>query len=519
MWHNGCDAKTSEVGGLMPRFRPVQAVAALTAALLVLYPVSAGAAPAGVSKSAPEAFTRLPLTQFGAVTPSGVTAAAESEPNNNPLQADAIANGEHTGSINADTDYDDVYAIALLPGDELEVRLAHNWSVDNGYADVDLYLLAPGTNEDFEGLVPDQSENGGINAEFMRYKVPPGGGGTYYIDVCAWYSESSLTYWLDVSVNDAADISGVKRLFGSSRYDTAVDTSLRTFPAGGCDTVVLATGANFPDALSASGLAGIYNGPLLLTQRDTVPASVLDELERLGAGTVVIVGGTGAVSLGVENYLKFLGYTVTRISGDTRYETAALVANTVLDFSGSDTAFVVRGDSYPDALAAAPFSYANGIPILLTPPSYLVAETQDVIEAYGIQNVIIAGGASAVSYDTEDEIAALNGGTVLTDRAEGTSRYQTASMLADGLVNNYGYNSFEMVGVATGRSFPDALAGGAAMGYEGGVLLLSPGDVLDPTAKTVIQANTLPGDDAAAFGGEGVIETQGTLLHIWQAMP
>ena len=75
-----------------------------------------------------------------------------------------------------------------------------------------------------------------------------------------------------------------RQLAGASRYDTAVEASKFAYPNGlqgldadGYKTVIVATGQDFPDALSGAALAGAVNGPLLLTKRSTLPTSVADE--------------------------------------------------------------------------------------------------------------------------------------------------------------------------------------------------------------------------------------------------
>lgn len=86
----------------------------------------------------------------------------------------------------------------------------------------------------------------------------------------------------------------MNRIAGPDRYAVSAQTSARTFPAG-ASTVYVASGANFPDALSASALAGAARGPLLLVAPDSVPQAVLTELRRLSPARVVVAGGPGSV--------------------------------------------------------------------------------------------------------------------------------------------------------------------------------------------------------------------------------
>src|SRR5690348_13227307 len=78
---------------------------------------------------------------------------------------------------------------------------------------------------------------------------------------------SALTMW------PARAPSGVRtaRLSGSDRYGTAATVATAKF-TGGVDTVIMASGANFPDALAGAFLAG-QSGPagILLTAPDQLP--------------------------------------------------------------------------------------------------------------------------------------------------------------------------------------------------------------------------------------------------------
>ncbi|MDP2299661.1 MAG: YCF48-related protein, partial [Actinomycetota bacterium] len=95
----------------------------------------------------------------------------------------------------------------------------------------------------------------------------------------------------------------VASLEGDDRYATAVDVSRRAFPIG-AETVVIATGANWPDALGGTALAGALNGPVLLVGTDVIPSVVTQEIDGLGVTSAIILGGTVAVGDAVEDALE-----------------------------------------------------------------------------------------------------------------------------------------------------------------------------------------------------------------------
>ena len=86
----------------------------------------------------------------------------------------------------------------------------------------------------------------------------------------------------------------VSRVAGADRYESAVAVSKATYP-NGASTAYVSTGLNFPDALAGGPFAAAGNGPLLLVPGACLPPSVRDELARLGATKLVLLGGNGAV--------------------------------------------------------------------------------------------------------------------------------------------------------------------------------------------------------------------------------
>jgi spore germination protein YaaH len=100
----------------------------------------------------------------------------------------------------------------------------------------------------------------------------------------------------------------VTRLSGADRYATAAAVSRATHKADGPNEVFIATGLNFPDAVSGAAAAGFRRAPLLLVAPNGLPASVATELQRLSAPTTWILGSTGSVSDAVRNQIRALWY-------------------------------------------------------------------------------------------------------------------------------------------------------------------------------------------------------------------
>jgi beta propeller repeat protein len=305
-----------------------------------------------------------------------------------------------------------------------------------------------------------------------------------------------------------------ERTSGANRYATAAAVSSAYFSAGPdvlsqLDNVVLCTGENFPDALSATPLARALQGPLLLTRKDSLPAETLAEITRLAPAKIYIIGGTAAISTAVENQLKAT-YTTERIAGDDRYDTSAEIATKYRSVIGADEVyrgFFARGDNFPDALALGPIAACAQGPILLVRTDGVPATVASVVDTFDLKFGFIAGDTSAVSVSTAttlNVLLAANGAMGPCVRWAGSNRYETATAVVNaGLANRW--IDLDTLGVATGSTFPDALSGGAALGYYGSPVILTSGTSLSGAASTFLTAHEYEIGRVDVFGGPSVV--------------
>ncbi len=276
---------------------------------------------------------------------------------------------------------------------------------------------------------------------------------------------------------------------GTDRYGTSVQVSEQTFPDG-ADTVIVTTGANWPDALAAASLAGAYNAPVLLTRPTELPEDIAAEIERLGATDAFILGSTRAVSNGVKSAVEaIIGGPATRLGGADRYETANLIAQETVDTLDGDwdgTAFVATGNNFPDALAASPLSSYTGYPIFLANSDGVSDETQAVMDDLGVTDVYLLGSPGVLPGAAEGQVKAA--GAVKVARIAGDTRYETAVGAATFGVEELGM-SWSQTAIATGENFPDALSAGPAQGLKGSVMLLTPRLTLHDATRAALEAN------------------------------
>jgi len=240
----------------------------------------------------------------------------------------------------------------------------------------------------------------------------------------------------------------VSRTYGADRYATGAAVAAAAYPSG-ATTVWLASGANFPDALSAGAAAAKQGAPLLLTGPTALPSSVSSELGKLKPRRIVLVGGTNAVSSAVAAKLAAFA-PVTRVAGADRYGTSIAIAKYA--FASSSYAYVATGVNYPDALSAAGAAASRKAPVLLVPggaasaPSGVLAE----LRALKATHVYLAGGTAAVDSGVANSLAA-SGRTVT--RKAGADRYGTSVAVA----STGAYVAADGAVIASGQGFPDAL--------------------------------------------------------------
>ncbi|TYS75805.1 hypothetical protein FZC80_16515 [Rossellomorea aquimaris] len=278
--------------------------------------------------------------------------------------------------------------------------------------------------------------------------------------------------------------SSSERIKGETRYETAVEISKSGWTSA--DTVVIARGDSFPDALAGAPLAYKHDAPILLTDKDVLTKAVKEEITRLGAKNVIILGGTAAVDNYVEYQLEGMGLDVERIGGKDRWATAANIAARM---GGTpEKAVIANGNNFPDALAVASYAARHGYPILLTENDDLPMSTD--IALNGIESTIVVGGTAAVNADVFGDLPSA-------ERYSGDTRYATAAAIAEDLMPSY------RVYVATGTNFADALAGSVLAAKENASMVLVQPDMLPAETKAAV--DTLNASEFNVLGGENAV--------------
>jgi putative cell wall-binding protein len=342
------------------------------------------------------------------------------------------------------------------------------------------------------------------------------------------------------------------RIYGNTPDATAAAELESEFApkSGDCvatGSVVLATDEHYPDALASAYLASYLQTGTLLTPTSTVSTVTLDAIRDEGITHVYVVGGSLAVSTtdvkklestpaytcgGVTTRTtsgKTVDLTVTRIAGQTAYDTAQDIAQYVpvtrvgtLDVVGAyghyndttgtessppststtlPTAILATGKTFADAESSSAMAYHEPLPVLLTTTTKLSSQVGSAIGNLHIKQVIVMGGPLAVSNGVVTTLEKL-GVSVL--RIAGEDYTDTAVQLADfemastATASGLGWSGHGLV-VARGDFYTDGLAGAVVAGKKVEPLLLTENPTtvgtylttfLQKAGKTGVDGNT-----------------------------
>lgn len=264
---------------------------------------------------------------------------------------------------------------------------------------------------------------------------------------------------LDIMVNNMK----TSVFAGVDRYKTSVEVSKNGFKDGS-KNLVLVSGENesLVDGLTATPLAATLDAPILLTSKNNIPDVVIEEIERLGAKNIYIVGGENSVSSAISDKLeKYYGKNVTRIEGEDRYETSIKVSEEVVKNNNDKVdVFIVGGSGLADALSVSPVAGSKKSPIILTNKENLSIDSKYFLSKYANSTYMI-GGKSHISNNISRDIVNLG---LTTKRLSGENRQDTNAAIIKEFygVDKELYNDdCLVVAKSNDGSLVDALSAGA----------------------------------------------------------
>lgn len=236
-----------------------------------------------------------------------------------------------------------------------------------------------------------------------------------------------------------------------------------------------------------------------------IPSSIksFDTTSRVfqadGSFTVYGQKGTAAESYAKKYNLTFreISQPVTRFAGAGRFDTAKTISAEGIK-STSKTVVLAYGLKYADALAGVPLAAKLNAPILLTNTDAMPDETLGEIKRLGATKVYILGGEGAIAPNVAN---VLKNNNITVERIAGTSRYGTATKIAQKLNSNPTEIFF-----VYGQNYADALSVSTAAAAKNAPIIYLPKDgMLDAETASYLKSVKGKVKKAYVIGGEGVI--------------
>lgn len=252
--------------------------------------------------------------------------------------------------------------------------------------------------------------------------------------------------------------------FGKTRYSTSTMIAdaykEMVYNNGKMQYIIIASGENFPDALSGSYLSRVVNAPILLVNDNTKDDIVKYVRGNLAVGgCVYVLGGTDAVSESVVEALATIPYSfgLYRLSGKDRYETNLAILEEA-EVSKEDPILICTGNDYADSISAS----ATGYPILLVGKKGFTEDQLTFINEHSENEYIIIGGSNAVSEEIENSLPE----GLSVERISGAKRVETSVKIAERF-----FPDADTVSLAYSHGFADGLCG-SVLSYQMGAPLI-----------------------------------------------
>lgn len=281
-----------------------------------------------------------------------------------------------------------------------------------------------------------------------------------------------------------------------------------------------------------SGTIGVAFGPFTIaTTGDPSPlVSVTGLPDGLTVSTAGVLSGTPAeagtfslavtadngsaatrsLTLVVEEEAPEWPPSVTRVAGVDRFATATAISQTSYP-GGADVVYIATGLIYPDALSAGPAAALDGGPLLLVTPTSIPSTVVAEINRLSPERIVVIGGTPSVSASVYNQLSTLASSI---SRIAGADRFETSRKVARAVFGEGASVAY----IATGLTFPDALAAGGAAGSDGAPVILVNGGAAGLDAATIEVLDDL-GVTSIRVLGSSVSVSAGILKDLKDLVP
>lgn len=320
-------------------------------------------------------------------------------------------------------------------------KLVSWWANEVSGSNVNLYIgqgiYKQGTGDwvgqDIAGQIIQQVN---LNRQYSNIK------GSMYFSAKDIMSNKKLQEDLKTLYIKDSENKEIKTLAGETRFETATAISKEGWKDG-ADKVILVNGYSMIDGIAATPLASLYDCPILLTNRNDVPKSTMDEIKRLNPSEVVLIGTDDVTGDNLINILKgsISNLSVNRIGGIDRYETALLIAKEISKYKPIENIYVANGFKEADALSVASHAGEEVQPIILTDTYKMEDEVYNWIKSKGIKNAYFIGDDEVVGDNIIEKVNGITSNDVKGNRLGGIDRQETNAKVIEKFYNESRYNA------------------------------------------------------------------------------
>lgn len=273
----------------------------------------------------------------------------------------------------------------------------------------------------------------------------------------------------------------IENIQGVDKYETA---GLISDKQDFTTAVLINADSTMVDGIAASGLAGVNNAAILLTNKDDIPEATLQRLNRVTK--IYVIGGENSISKEIEQQLKSLNISIERISGSDRYKTSLLLAQKLNGIKNVSQIAVVNGvKGLADAISVGAAAAENNIPIILANEKSELQGADEFLNSLNIEKSYIIGGTASLSNNLESKLKNPT-------RLSGSSRDETNSKIIDNFYKKDTLKNAFVVknGIKNQNDLIDGLAVGP-LGAKTGSPVILVGDKLADSQKEVLKNKTL----------------------------
>lgn len=292
-----------------------------------------------------------------------------------------------------------------------------------------------------------------------------------YQELLASGISKGITNYLEANVTISSTPG--ERMYGATRFETSYLAAKKGWTTS--DTVIIAPGMSYPDALCAGPLAAKNNAPILLARNESLSSQseLKNLLSSLKVKKAIIVGGPTVLSTSFENGIKAMSISTERLGGLDRYETSVKIAQAV---GTNGEVAIATGAGFADSLSISAVAGVRRMPILLTEKGVLTGTVKNYLDKQSITRSYIIGGTTVISDSVAKSVKN-------PERIGGANRYETNEKIFNKFKGSL--TSSEMF-MALGTNFPDALSISAlAAQKKSFVLLTNTTDVEAPVMNVV----------------------------------